>query len=184
MRLRHAAEAETDPVAEAELVTQVARSLGLQERFGEAKRLLDTISSDIPEVRTRVALERGRLRNSSGNPEGAVSLFREAAAIADSAGLTFLHIDALHMLAIVDPQGDWHRQALATLEDVTDERTLRWLVSLHNNSGWTHFDAGRFDDALASFEASREAAVRWGTPQQVEWADEAIAETRAAASAG
>lgn len=93
----------------------------------------------------------------------------------------FLRVDALHMLAIAEPDQaqEWTAAALEVLEGVDDARTLRWRVSLHNNAGWAHLDAGRFAEALTSFERSRDAATRWGTPQQVVWADEAIAEARA-----
>lgn len=179
-RLRDAAAAESDAVARAELDTQVARALGLQSRFAEAEATLDAIRSDADAVHVRIALERGRIRNSAGDPDAAAALFREAALAAASADLMFLRVDALHMLAIVQPDGGWVDEALAVLTDVDDERTLRWRVALHNNAGWAHFDAGRFDDAIVAFEASRDAATRWGTPQQVQWADEAIAEARAA----
>ncbi len=111
---------------------------------------------------------------------GSEARLRDAAAAAASAGLTFLHVDALHMLAIADPEhaDEWTDAALAALEDVDEPRTLRWRVSLYNNLGWWHADSGRPDEALAAFEASRDAAERWGTPQQVAWADEAIAEVR------
>lgn len=181
-RLRAAAEEEVDASARAELETQVARALGLQERFAEADALLDALAIDDDAVAARAALERGRLRNSSGDAESAVSYFLAAAGAASTARQTFLHVDALHMLAIADAANaeDWTDQALALLDGVDDARTLRWRVSLHNNAGWTHFDAGRFTDAVASFERSRDAATRWGTPQQVQWADEALAEARSA----
>ncbi len=86
------------------------------------------------------------------------------------------------MLAIADADGSarWTAEALALLATTDDPRTLRWNVALHNNAGWTLFDAGLFAEALTEFEFAREAAIRWGTPQQVQWADEAIAEARAA----
>lgn len=181
VRLRRAAEEETGAAARTELLTQVARAVGLQERFAEADEVLDALASDEPVVRVRIALERGRLRNSSGDAEAAVALFREAAAAAASADLEFLHVDALHMLAIADPaNGDrWTDEALAFLERVDDARTLRWRVSLRNNRGWALFDAGDVVGAIAEFERARDAAARWGTRQQLEWADEALAEARA-----
>ena len=181
-RLREAAEHASDDDDRAELETQVARSLGLQERFTEGEGALDRISSDAPVVLVRIALERGRLRNSAGDPGSAVPLFVTAAEAAASAGLVFLRVDALHMLAMADADraAEWTRAALAVLETTDDPRTLRWAVSLHNNAGWAHFDAGRFGVARTSFERSRDAALRWGTPQQVRWADEAIAEARSA----
>jgi hypothetical protein len=86
------------------------------------------------------------------------------------------------MLAIADPghADEWTAEALSALDATDDARTLRWRVSLHNNAGWAHFDAGRFAEAVAAFERAKDAAARWGTPQQRQWADEALAEALAA----
>lgn len=181
-RLRAAVEAEPDAASRAELETQVARALGLQERFADAEAALSTVPILSPAVTVRVALERGRLRNSAGDPAAARPLFELAAEAAASADLTFLRVDALHMLAIVEPEHapEWTARALEVLDPTTDERTLRWLVSLHNNAGWAHYDAGRAREALTEFEKALDAATRWGTPQQIQWAEEAIAEASAA----
>lgn len=181
-RLRQAAEAEPDAATRAELETQIARALGLQQRFVEADAVLSTVPVISAEVSVRVALERGRLRNSAGDAPAAAALFTLAAEAAASAGLTFLQVDALHMLAIADPDHgpEWTERAIEVLDPTTDPRTRRWLVSLHNNAGWSHLDAGRARDALAEFERALDAAARWGTPQQVQWAEEAVAEARAA----
>lgn len=183
-RLRDAAEAEGDAVARAELRTQVARALGLQERFEEADAVLDAEHAAAPVVAVRVALERGRVRNSAGDPAAAAPLFRVAATVAAAAGLDFLHVDALHMLAIVEPDAAeyWTQRALEVLDGASVARTLRWRVSLHNNLGWALLGAGRRADAIAAFERARDAAGHWGTDQQVAWADEALAEARATAA--
>jgi hypothetical protein len=180
-RLRAAAAAESGTVR-AELETQVARAMGLQERYAEADMILEAIGDQAPVVRVRVALERGRVRNASGDPAGATPLLREAASLAGSAGLTFLRVDALHMLAIADADHAeaWTREALAVLGGVDDPRTQRWAVALHNNAGRSHFDGRRFVEALSEFLQAKDAAVRWGTPQQVRFADEALEECRAA----
>ncbi|MEV4689347.1 hypothetical protein [Microbacterium sp. LWH3-1.2] len=180
-RLRAAVEDETDAATRAELETQVARALGLQERFDQADAALDAVSIEDVAVAARAALERGRVRNSAGDPEAAVTCFLAAADAASGAGLTFLQVDALHMLAIAEPDQaeEWTAAALRALDGVDDPRALRWNVSLHNNAGWRLLDARRVDEAIAEFEAARDAATRWGTPQQVQWADEALAEARA-----
>ena len=180
-RLRRAADEHAEASARAELETQVARALGLQGRFDEAHAILDRVDVSDDVVAARAALERGRLHNSAGDPGRAVPYFLAAADAASGAGSVFLRVDALHMLTIADPeQGEeWTAAALHVLEGVDDARTLRWRVSLHNNAGWAHVDAGRLTEAIAAFERSRDAATRWGTPQQVAWADEAIAEARA-----
>ncbi|WP_194410731.1 hypothetical protein [Microbacterium cremeum] len=180
-RLREAREEQTDAEDRAELDTQVARALGLQERFAEAHAILDRVDVSHDALAARAALERGRLHNSAGDHERAVAYFLAAVDAASRAGHVFLQVDALHMLAIAEPeQGEeWTDAGLAALEGVDDPRTLRWRVSLHNNAGWRLFDEGRVDEAVASFEAARDAATRWGTPQQVQWADEALAEVSA-----
>jgi hypothetical protein len=179
-RLRAAFDAATDPVERRELRTQVARALGLQERFTEGHGVLDALDLDEPVVAVRAALERGRLHNSAGAPAEATWHFRRAAALADENGLTFLRIDALHMLAIADPEhADEHTDtALRELAVVDDARTRRWLVGLHNNRGWARFDAGDRAGALEAFEAAKDAADAYGTEQQRVWAAEAIAEVQ------
>jgi tetratricopeptide (TPR) repeat protein len=154
------------------LQTQVARALGLQDRFTEADAVLDAVDG----VPDRVLLERGRLLNSSGNPTAAIPVFTAAV---DAAGSRFLRVDALHMLAIADPQrADEHtKAALAEVERAEDDRTRRWGVALHNNLGWTHFNDGRFDEALDEFELALEAAVAYGTPAQQTYAAEAVDDT-------
>lgn len=182
VRLRQAAEAESDASSRAELETQIARALGLQERFVEADAVLSTVPVISPEVSVRVALERGRLRNSAGDPAAALPLFELAAEAAASARLIFLQVDALHMLAIADVERaqEWTQRALDVLDPTTDPRTRRWLVALHSNAGWAHLDAGRPRDALAEFEKALDAASRWGTREQVQWSEDAVAEARAA----
>src|SRR5262245_19197293 len=89
-RLRAEAEQETDAATRAELETQVARALGLPERFSEADAVLDAVAIDGAAVAARAALERGRVRNSAGDPESAVPYFLAAVDAASGAGLTFL----------------------------------------------------------------------------------------------
>lgn len=136
-RLREAREEQTDAEDRAELDTQVARALGLQERFAEAHAILDRVDVSHDALAARAALERGRLHNSAGDHERAVAYFLAAVDAASRAGHVFLQVDALHMLAIAEPeQGEeWTDAGLAALEGVDDPRTLRWRVSLHNNAG-------------------------------------------------
>lgn len=160
----------------AELTTQLGRAIGLQGRYEEADALLDSIDADEPTVAVRVLLERGRVLNSSGHPEMAVPLFEQAAELADHLGEEFLAVDALHMLAIADSAHaeTWTRSALEYASTVHDERTKRWIVSLHNNLGWTLHDAGRCTEAMVEFQLAQQWADRIGTPRQQELARKAI----------
>jgi hypothetical protein len=88
------------PADRAELATQIARVLGLQERFAEACAVLDGIdpdkfdTADKPDggaiVRVRLALERGRLHRTSGSPAAAVRFLGEAAQLAGEHGFSAL----------------------------------------------------------------------------------------------
>jgi tetratricopeptide (TPR) repeat protein len=149
-------------------LTQVARALGLQERYDEGHAVLDQLAVDDPEVLTRTALERGRLLRSSGDPEAARPHFEAAAASAREAGFEELHLDALHMAALVAPAGDRQRlteEALAVARASSDPAARDWDASLLNNLGMVHADAGEWPAALDAFEqalAARERQTRAG----------------------
>jgi tetratricopeptide (TPR) repeat protein len=180
-----ASQAHTD-AEQAELLTQQARALGLQERFGAGRALLESLGQAADAaVRTRVKLEAGRLLNSAGKAEEAVIEFEDAAGLARSGGLLFLEIDALHMLAIADRARSRERAAEAIDRALAapDDRTRRWLVSLYNNLGCSYSEAGDLDQALAAFRQAQEWAERVGTEQQRAWAREAVEECAAARQA-
>jgi tetratricopeptide (TPR) repeat protein len=167
----------------AELVTQRARALGLQQRFEDGHALLDSLGDPADAVvMTRLALERGRLLNSGGRQVDAAPKFEAAARTAESGGLLFLQIDALHMLAIADAtrSSKWAARAIDVALAAPDDRTRRWLISLYNNLGWSYFDVGRLNDALGAFQQAQDWAERVGTEQQRVWAREAIDECTAA----
>lgn len=139
--------------------TQLARAQGLQRQFEQADRMLDEVASAgaarSSRVRAREALERGRVRNSAGQPERSLPYFREALDLALAAGEEALAVDAAHMIAIAIPDDEqklaWNERALVMARGSEDPRAQRWIGSLLNNIGWTHFAAGRTDDALRIF---------------------------------
>jgi tetratricopeptide (TPR) repeat protein len=143
----------------AQLLTQIARSEGLQRRFDDAHQTLDEADGLIDEGRTvariRSLLERGRVFNSSKHSDKSRPLFLEAWELASSRGEDFYGVDAAHMLGIVD-KGDgslaWNEKAIALAERSSDEKANGWLGSLYNNTGWTYHEMGRFADALRCHE--------------------------------
>jgi len=142
-----------------EVLTQIARAQGLQQRFDDARATLEDVESRLtPEMHTarvRMLLERGRVENSSGDPQGSVTWFEQALALATENGLEFYAVDAAHMLGIVMPgEGSlaWNQKAMQMAEAAKDPRARRWMGSLSNNLGWTYHDLGRHADALAMFE--------------------------------
>jgi tetratricopeptide (TPR) repeat protein len=177
-------------------LTQYVRALGLQEKYDEATKVLDRLGSDDPQAATYLALERGRVLRSAGRPDDARPHFESAADLAAGAGLEALHVDALHMIALVaapEDQPALNAQALAVARASSDQRARDWDASLLNNLGMTQADAGDFEAALATFEEALAARERIGETDRtrvarwmVGWAlrnlgrrDEALAVQRA-----
>jgi tetratricopeptide (TPR) repeat protein len=169
LRFREAADAAVDSDDRAVMRTQVARALGLQERYAEGHAVLDHILGAHPEVLARRALERGRLLRSSGQPAQARPHFEEAARVALEGRLDALHVDALHMVALVaEPadQLDRNYVALAFAEASQDPAARNWDASLLNNIGMARADCGDFAAALAAFEEALVARERIGDPHR------------------
>ncbi len=147
-------------------LTQVARALGLQERYDDAHAVLDDLSpAGSAEVAVRLLLEQGRLYRSAGDPGHARAFFDEAAAAAERGGLDELQVDALHMVALVSEGAEQvavTERALAAAAASTDPRARDWDASLLNNLGMTHADAGDFGRALVVFEDALAAGERIG----------------------
>ena len=142
-----------------ELLTQIARTQGLQRKFDEAHKTLDEVegqlSVDSSRARVRYLLERGRVFNSSKHPDEARPFFEQALTMAQELKEDFYAVDAAHMLAIVaDPASslDWNLRAIQMAESSADEKARGWLGSLYNNTGWSYHDMGDFESALKIFQ--------------------------------
>ncbi|HVO68859.1 MAG TPA: tetratricopeptide repeat protein [Aggregatilineaceae bacterium] len=158
----------------AELLTQIARTLGLQQKFDEAQRTLDEVDAlladGLARPRIRCLLERGRVLNSSGAPDRARPLFVEAWEQAQQAGEDALAVDAAHMVAIVEEGQaalDWNLKALHLAETSSQERARKWLASLYNNIGWTYHDMGQYEVALDTFQKALRLRVSDGSPEPI-----------------
>ncbi|KAJ3220075.1 hypothetical protein HDU67_006831 [Dinochytrium kinnereticum] len=165
----------------AEIQTQLARSLGLQKRFDEAREVLLKAKDEIlrleeadPDeatlVNLRVArgrhlLELGRLMNSEGDALSSIRFFRMAIQISRLGPverLEYYTVDALHMLGMVEAEeGERIRrgeEGLAVCEKSTIPRTQGWTLSILINLGWAHHDQGRFEEALEVFRRAEDWA--------------------------
>lgn len=162
------------------LQTQIARSYGLRSQFAQAHALLDSIEPQLAtagaEPRVRYLLERGRTFRSSKLPDRARPLFLEAIERAHAARLDALEVDALHMIALVEPEPEaqlqWNRKALAVAAASADPVARNWDASLAHNIGMSHHDAGRHEEALASFRtalAARERIGNAGRTREARW---------------
>ncbi|WP_422657598.1 tetratricopeptide repeat protein [Paenibacillus sp. EC2-1] len=141
-----------------ELLTQIARALGLQRKFDEAHEILDQVESNLvdtkPKTQIRYLLERGRVLNSSARQEEALPLFVEAWELGGESGEDALAVDAAHMLGIAETtpelRMDWNMLALEYAEQ--HPNASRWLGALYNNIGWAQVEAGNLPEALDLFE--------------------------------
>lgn len=143
----------------AQLLTQIARTQGLQRRFEEAHETLDTVfamlSDDMVVARIRYLLERGRVYNSSGERDKSKPLFLEAWELGVTHKEDFYAVDAAHMLGIVEPpekQLEWNEKAIELAEKSANPRARNWLGSLYNNTGWSYHDLKQYDKALEMFQ--------------------------------
>jgi tetratricopeptide (TPR) repeat protein len=168
----------------AELLTQLARTLGLQQRFEEAHSLLDEVEAllmdDLVRPRLRYLLERGRVLNSSGSPDQARPLFVAAWEQAQEAGEDFYAVDAAHMIAITEAGQaalEWNMKALHLAESSTQARAQKWLGSLYNNIGWTYHDLGQYETALEIFEKALKYREVGGDAQLIRVARWCVART-------
>lgn len=157
-----------------QLLTQIARTQGLQRNFDQAHVTLDEaermLAGDHTMARVRYLLERGRVFNSSGQPAAARPLFLAAWELAGAAGEDFYAIDAAHMLGIVEPAETglaWNLKALDLAETTANARAQGWRGSLYNNIGWTYHDLGQYELALGIFQKAVEAREAAGQAREL-----------------
>jgi uncharacterized protein YbaP (TraB family) len=169
------------------LQTQIARTYSLRSRFDDAHAVLDRIEPELatagPEPNVRYLLERGRTWRSAKQPEKARPLFLQAVDVADAAGLEDLAIDAMHMVALVEPAAQqlaWNERALAAARRARDPAARAWQASLANNIGMALHGRGRYEEALASFRTALAERERMGKPASIRVAHWMIAWTQRA----
>lgn len=160
-QLLHMPERNADPSYHLQLLTQIARTQGLQRQFAEAHHTLDQVKDQLqPELvipTIRYLLERGRVFNSSGQPSEALTWFQHAWELAqEHEEAAFFAVDAAHMLAIAassfEDKTTWNQAALDYAQASSDARARGWCGSLYNNLGWTYHEQGDYELALDYFQ--------------------------------
>lgn len=167
-----------------QLLTQIARTQGLQMKFDEAHETLDEVEKELKAEmiipRIRYNLERGRVLNSSGKKDKSIHYFLDAYHLAMENDADFYTIDAAHMLGIVEKPADalnWNEIAIELIEKSTNERAKGWLGSLLNNTGWAYFDRGDFDTAMEYFQKNVAYHTERNHPVQLRIAKWCVART-------
>lgn len=168
----------------AEVLTQYARSLGLQRKFDEAHIVLDEaehiINSEPNRAFVRYLLERGRVFNSS-KTSGSIPLFEQAYNLATELEEDYYAVDAAHMLGIVeepDKALTWNIKAVEDAEKSPQKEPKNWLGALYNNIGWTFFSMEKYEIALGYFENDKIWYSERNLRKQELIADWSIAKTK------
>ena len=166
-----------------ELLTQIARTYGLRQRFSEAHDMLNQMEEQLtragPRPRVRYLLERGRTFNAGGDKEKARMLFVEAWEQAQTTHQEDLAVDAAHMVAItyagtLDAIA-WNQRGLVLARPSQSPKAHALIPAMLNNSAWDLHEMGRFRDALALFEEAKAEWVVRGKPEQIQVATWAVA---------
>ncbi|MBI4942707.1 MAG: tetratricopeptide repeat protein [Actinobacteria bacterium] len=151
------------------LRTQVARTHGLARDFDTARAVLAEVEPHLdaagPRARAYYWLELGRTWVSPAHPQESRTAqalatardgYEHCITVATGAGLDALAIDAIHMLAFVDPDpadGVLHADRgleIALASDQPDAR--RWEATLRNNKGVALGQLDRHEESLAEYE--------------------------------
>lgn len=152
---------ESERLLYAELLTQKARAIGLQQFYDRAKSVLNEALLLIGDYScvalVRYFLEYGRVCNSS-RENGAYDYFLKSYALAGEIHEDFYAVDAAHMLGIVTTNLEsleWNAKAMEIAENSINPRAKKWLGSLYNNTGWTYFFSENYEQAYAIFQKSK-----------------------------
>ncbi len=145
-----------------QLLTQIARTQGMQNDFIEAHLTLDEVqeglTEETPVAKMRYFLERGRVFNSSKETVNALAMFSRAYELALLGQYENWAIDAAHMMAIAEVDRgkklDWNLKALNLAEKSLEPKANGWLGSLYHNMAWNYQQEEKFEEALGLFKKS------------------------------
>lgn len=157
-----------------QLLTQTARTLGLQMKFDEAHELLDEVdpllTDDLYVAKIRYLLERGRTFRSSKQVEKSRDFFLKAYELAVKHNEDNYAIDAAHMLGIIErykEAQEWNELAIKLTEKTNDEKAKKWLGPLYNNTAWNYHDNKEYEKALETFRKNVDFHTKRQSKQQL-----------------
>lgn len=167
------------------LKTQIARAFSLRSEFAEAEALLREIEesaekSNSAEVLCRFHLESGRVLVSATRPASSDDAertkqarrhYQNAFQIADASELDALAVDAIHMMAFVDPepaeQVKWAKLGLAIALRSTQHAAQKWEASMRHNMGYALHQLGSYEEALTQFKLAAQLREQQGSEWQI-----------------
>lgn len=166
-----------------ELLTQIARTYSLRNRFDEAHTQLNEIEPLLadasPRPQIRYLLERGRTYNSAGSGEQARDLFVKAWELATSQGEDGLAVDAAHMVAITYSGSTdaiaWNEKGIALAQRSDAPKAKALLPAMLNNMAWDLHEAEEYHKALTTFQQAEEAWAATGKSRPTQIAKWSVA---------
>ena len=145
--------------------------VGFDAALAELDAVEPLLASAGPAARVHALLERGRVLRSAGRAADAEPLLQQAFDLADRHRLEFLAADALHMLALVQPDTDAqiriNRRVVAYAQNAADPRARRWDAVALNNIGVALNQSGRHAEALEVLRQALQAYQHAGRPGNV-----------------
>ena len=147
-------------------------------RFTEAERLLSDAkalsNARHPELLGEVALREGTLAFWRDDRPQAEAAYRRALQIARELHDPFLETAALGSLGLIatrlehyDASIDWNRQALRMSQSIGATDSVAIILG---NMGWSYFELGDYENALALFEQADQASAKSGSiGAQLDW---------------
>jgi tetratricopeptide (TPR) repeat protein len=127
------------------------------------------LTPDMPRARVRYLLERGRAFNSSGQAHKALPFFEQAWELGRSAGETRLEFDALHMIAIGQPDParkvEWNLRGIAAVRQTPSQQG--WLPAFYNNLGEAYAAQEDYENALKAFRDMAALDTDAGKPPEL-----------------
>lgn len=142
-----------------QILSQVALTQALQQKFDEAHRTLNDAEQLLtPEqdlARVRILLERGRIFQQAEEIVKAKPLFLASYELSSKNHFDYHTINAAHMIAIIEDRVDekikWNQLAIELAQKTDDSNASRWVGSLYNNLGHNYMEAVDFGKALDVF---------------------------------
>lgn len=159
-----------------------ARVAGLSGNFQLGHQTLDEaaglLSHGGEKAGAWIAIERGRLHNTAGDPQAALPFFLDAWEIARANADHNLAVDAAHMLAIASELAEAEKWTQTALDYIAaNDVNHHWTGTLHYNLGWTYYENGLYGQALARFRKDEKFQSDHGDAQTLKVSRYAIVKT-------
>ena len=131
----------------AQLLTQIARAQGMQDKLHDAQAALYKAKwkSDEKVAVVRLDLETARLRRLQDRTEEAMTLLKKVYETAAEAPLDYFKADAAHILYLFEPDGGpeegktWSDAVLEIARNSGNIKTRRWAAVVLTDQGWKLF---------------------------------------------